>query len=337
LISSLDTPPIDAGNAGVIFQDELPPALVAVLPERKIPAGETTIASSPIISDLHIQQAHIFAAAASNLASLLGEKPPGYVLAAPYLSELIWSGNLLLIPDGSGLYLSQPVNWLYQRDPSGADQPLIDRAAVYNLLRTWLHSQFADPRLEYQPLLTPPGKKTRQAGFFELTETLWEQEQGHWLQLASNPDVDVTWNPRWQGALSPEGEWSALAFWLAMELADPQTRQGDLDLMTYFQGEGREIKSYSRRYALMHERLWPDIMEVEAARQLILALHQWVIAGEDQDEAEAGNARGDPRTGNNRLDLIFSALRHAQAEAGATLSLEDFLSEAGVNLADTEW
>jgi hypothetical protein len=111
-------------NDQAVWQGALPEGLVVFLPAKKIQAGNMTLAASPLVGQQHLQQAGLFAEAAARLASLFNAPVPRYVVVVPYLSELVWSGELLLVPDGSGYYLSKPIEWLFTADVTGQQRPI---------------------------------------------------------------------------------------------------------------------------------------------------------------------------------------------------------------------
>ena len=170
--------------------------------------------------------------------------------------------------------------------------------------------------LEFQPRLLPKGKDPQTADEYIRPDTVlaeeyfraeqWVAEDGSWVQEVENMDLQTAWNPRRQTSLSPAGEWAAVAFWLALELSDPQVRQADLDLIAYFAGEGKELKSGNKRYELMSNLLWPSSMDSEAARQIVWDLHQWAEAVGPQDA----------------LDLAVSVIQETHPE-----TVEQFISE----------
>jgi hypothetical protein len=261
--------PLQAGQ--VAYQEPLPEALLAFLPDRQVSLDGTTLSFSPLVGDQQIQQGRLFAEAAAQLSALTGEPALRQIVIAPYLSRLVWSNDLLLVPDGSGYYLSDPFTWMYRRDTTGRDRPLVARATLAALTRTWLLNRQPPAPLEFQPRLLPDGKEPQTA------------EDGSWIHKVENLDVQTAWNPRRQTALTPAGEWAAVAFWLALELSDPQIRQADLDLIAYFAGEGKELKSGNKRSDLMSRLLWPSTLDTESGRQIVWDLHQWAEAVGSQE------------------------------------------------------
>jgi hypothetical protein len=218
----------------------------------------------------------MMAGEAARLAAVLGEAPPRVVVVAPYLSELVWSGDLLLVPDGSGSYKPGQLTWLLRNDPEGRARPLLERAALYLLGRAWMHSLFAQPPLPFKPRLSPPGND-QVVSMADTSPERWYQESGTWVQLAEGTDMLSTWEGPRGFVLEPPGEQSALAFWLAMELADPKTRQGDLDLLAYFASVGQQLQGFGERYQMIDDRFWPDALYAAEGRELVWDLHQWAV------------------------------------------------------------
>ncbi len=126
-------------EGAVTWEGSLPKGLVAFLPAKQIKFGTTTLAVSPLAGSQHIARAQLLTAAAEKLAARLGEQPPRYVVVAPYLSELVWNGDLLLIPDGSGAYKSAELFWLFMNDANGPKRPLLEQNALYLLARACIH------------------------------------------------------------------------------------------------------------------------------------------------------------------------------------------------------
>lgn len=258
----------------VAYQEPLPEALLAFLPGRQVSLDGTALSFSPLVGNQQIQQGRLFTEAAAQLSALSGEPSLRQVVIAPYLSRLVWSDGVLLVPDGSGFYLSDPLAWwMYRRDAGGRDRSLVARATLAALARAWLLNRQPPVPLEFQPRLLPDGKEP-QTPDIVLAEQ-WAAEDGSWVQEVEHLDLQTAWNPRRQTSLTPAGEWAAVGFWIALELSDPQIRQADLDLIAYFAGEGQQLKSGSKRFELMSKLLWPSIMDSEAGRQIIWDLHRW--------------------------------------------------------------
>ncbi len=267
--------PIQDGAA--VWNGALPQGLVSFLPAKKTPLGTASLSVSPLAGSQHTARAGSFAAAAGQLAGVLGEQPPRNVVVTPYLSDLVWNDGLLLIPDWSGFNHSLELYWLYQQDAGGPKQELVRRTALFLLTRHWLHQRYPPSRMPFQPLLSPRQGPSEVVSLADVSEARWTAEDGHWLQFAESMDLAVDWSGRRKVAPTPAGEQSAMAFWLAMELADEQTRQADLDLLEYFAGVGQELAGWGDRYRMMQKLGWPSIMEARQARELIGNLHEWAV------------------------------------------------------------
>jgi hypothetical protein len=263
-------------DGAVTWKGDLPKGLVAFLPSKQITLGETTLAVSPLAGSQHTARAQLLTAAADKLAARLGEQLPRYVVVAPYLNELVWNGDLLLIPDGSGAYWSDALGWLFLNDANGPKRPLLEQNALYVLGRAWMHNQFR-ASLPFRPVLSPPGEDTQVVSITQTTEEHWYRGNGHWMQFAEALDETNYWTPVANYQLNPAGEQSVLAFWLAMELADEKTRQSDLDLLAYFTSVGQQLQGHTERYKMINNLLWPIILDATRGRELVWDLHQWAV------------------------------------------------------------
>jgi hypothetical protein len=261
-------------EGAVTWRGDLPTGLVAFLPSKQIALGDSTLAVSPLASSQHTARARLLTAVADKLATRLGEQPPGYVVVAPYLSELVWNGDLLLIPDGSGFYKSSELWWLFLNDANGPKRSLLEQSALYVLARAWIHNRFTQPPLPFQPRLSPPGDE-QVVSMADTSQERWYQESGQWVQFPDVIDMTTTWEPNKDFRLNPPGEQSAFAFWLAMELADEKTRQADLELLAYFASVGQQLQGYGERYGMISDSLWPDMLYATKARELVWDLHEW--------------------------------------------------------------
>ncbi len=261
-------------DGAVTWEGPLPQGLLAFLPEKRSSVGGSTVAVAPLAGSQHTARASLIAEAAGKIAARLGEQPPRYVVVAPYLSELVWSGDLLLIPDGSGSYLSNQLVWLYRNDVDGPERARLERTAAYLAARAWMRSRYALQRLPFQPRLWPPGdgQVISTAG---IRKEAWYEAGGHWVQFPEVLDTHTTWTPRKNSSLTVPGEQSTLAFWLALELADEKTRQDDLDLLAYFESVNQRLQGYGERYARMYNLYWPEVLKAAQARVLVQDLHAW--------------------------------------------------------------
>jgi hypothetical protein len=261
-------------EGAVTWEGSLPKGLVAFLPARQIKLDTTTLAVSPLAGSQHTARARLFEAQAGKLTTVVGEQPPGYIVVAPYLNELVWSGDLLLIPDGSGAYKSTDLGWLFINDADGPKRPLLEQNALFLLARAWMHNHFK-PSLPFQAVLSPPGEGTQVISTTQTTEESWYQDNGHWMQFAEALDTTNFWTPKTNYQLNLAGEQSVLAFWLAMELADEETRQADLELLAYFASVGQQLQGHTERYNMINYLLLPDILYATKGRELVWDLHEW--------------------------------------------------------------
>jgi hypothetical protein len=260
----------------VAWDGELPKGLLAFLPAKQIALGSSTLAVSPLAGSQHETRARLFEAGAVRLSTVLGERPPRYIVVAPYLSELVWSGDLLLIPDGSGAYQSIQLFWVFNHALSRSQWPLLERNVLFQLARAWIQDHF-DPSLPFQPLLSPPGEDRQVISIAETSEESWYQGNGHWMQFAEALDTSNNWTPVTNYQLTLAGEQSVLAFWLAMELVDEDMRQADLELLAYFAGVDQQLQGHPERYKMISDRLWSDILYATQARELVWDLHAWAL------------------------------------------------------------
>jgi hypothetical protein len=95
------------------------------------------------------------------------------------------------------------------------------------------------------------------------------------MQFAEALDETNYWTPVTNYQLNPAGEQSVLAFWLAMELSDEETRQADLNLLAYFASVGQQLQGHSERYSMITNLLWPGILDATKGRELVWNLHEW--------------------------------------------------------------
>ena len=274
-------------NGAVSWEGPLPKALLVFLPGRRIETGAATLAASPSLAPRRLEQARLFALAAERLAAVFQTPPPRYVVVTPYLYDLLWSGDLLLVPDGSGYYMAQPVWWLYQQDMSGPQQPFIARATLATLARAYLLDRLTPPGLEIRPLLSPAGQNTHLAEGGSFSAQDWAADNGHWVQVPEIFDTITTWDPHRLITLNAQGEWSAVAFWLAMELSEEPARQADLEALNFIEEGTQEITDdiewvaqrydlvIKERYDLMNKLILPELVDSSRGRAIIFSLHQW--------------------------------------------------------------
>ena len=263
--------PITDGVA--LWTGYIPEALMVFLPGERIKMNEMTLALSPLLGNQHKQQAILFANAARAAATLFEIPPPRYAIVLPYLSRLIWSGDLLLIPDGGGDYMSLELMWLYANDVTGQKREEISRAALTSVARVYILDRLAPPVMEYAALLQPPGQDLELVLAQTLPADRWTAGSGRWVQAPEYMDSWVYWTPRWSLKLRPEGEWTSIALWIAIELADETTRQKDLDVIRSLDGQTVSGEGRSDRFEMVRQRIMPELVHTEKSQDIILKLH----------------------------------------------------------------
>jgi hypothetical protein len=255
----------------VAWEGALPPALAVFPPSRTEAVAGAALYLGNMGGGLMAKQIESCARAASKLWQAFGEPPPQHIVALPYLSEVVWSGDLLLVPDGSSFYHSPSVARVYQSYALAAPRPLVERAAMAALARAWLHTRFSSPRQSFFPALALSPWRTSPGG---ITEARWAEGGGRWVQSTDQVDVRYFWDPYRSEQLTPAGEFSAVGFWLALELADAEVRQADLALLADMQPDERG-RIPTEQSLQSWERLWPYVLDAQQARRLVLRLHVW--------------------------------------------------------------
>ena len=263
--------PLKGGAA--VWQGTLPEGLLVFLPGKQLQAGYSTLVMSRLVGTQHQAQARRYANAAQLVAEQFDIPAPRNVIVLPYLNKLVWSGDLLLIPDRSGQYINLSLIWLYYHDATNPrKQPFLERAAVHNRARLYLLDQAPPAPLAIKALLAPEGQDPELVNPDSLSAQDWLNGSGRWVQAPEAFDYDTLWNPRRWILPTEQGEWSAVAFWLALELADEQTRQGDLEGLAFF-NESHPNDDRPLRNDLLVERIWPGLLDSSRARDIVLRLH----------------------------------------------------------------
>jgi hypothetical protein len=209
---------------------------------------------------------------------VLGEPQLRHVIALPYLDQFYASGDLLLIPEGSGHYLSEDMYSLYGNE---GDQALVERATLYQVARAWLLARFPADSNHFKQV-SPRGDETSfYLGTPVFTPENWEEEKGRWVQLPEIPDMTESYSPRRQVSLAPSGEHAVVAFWMAMELSGPDVLQGDLELIQTLHNDTKP--GHGLRYQKMWQQMMPNLFETPQARRLLWGLHQWTESVGSED------------------------------------------------------
>jgi hypothetical protein len=306
--------PLENGTA--LWQGTLPEGLLVFLPGKQEDTGSITLAMSGLTGRQHLEQARLYANAAGTLARLFDTPLPRYVVVLPYLNKVIWSGDLVLVPDGSGAYIERSLFWLYQQDVTAPhQQQVLARSALFTLARAYLLDGTAPAPRRIKALVAAADQGSEPVNVAALDQEKWAEGHGRWVQEPETFDFETHWNPRRLLVLNQQGEWSALAFWLAMELSDEETRQADLAGLAFFD-ETHPNEDRSERYDLMWERIWPELLDTKESRELVFRLH--------------GMAE---RLGTQEmLSLLAAALRETRPETVDQLLVEmDERSENQIN------
>jgi hypothetical protein len=267
--------PLEDGAA--VWIGSLPKALLSFLPPDQTVEGYQTVAYPRLAGQQQRLQTDEFAAASRLVAAIFKLPNPSYVVLSPYLNEVVWSDDLLLVPDGSGYYLSRSLHWLYQQDLQGPVQMYADRTALYTLIRAHLLEQLPPPKLDIMPLAVNEGWTRSESVFVNtISEAEWTARRGRWMQSPEYFDIITYWKPRREVKLSSQGEWSAVAFWLAMENSSETIRQVDLDQLAEIEGKRAVGTSLTReQYNKFSALAWPWILEVHRTREIVQDLHSW--------------------------------------------------------------
>jgi hypothetical protein len=267
---ALTSPPLQNGT--ITWNDALPPALLVLPPNHTQIVSGSTLYGGPLGGQQLVNTLQRLPPALQTLTRVLGNQaPPRQLIALPYLNDLVWSGDQLLVPDGSGFTST----WSYDLDPEATAETK-QRALVAQVAEAWIASHMAATR----PMLwigqtgtfdpnTPRGRWIEQpeyasSGMVSLSNTYVDSETGE----RGIPDAFV----------EPQQQIEALAAWLAIELAEPAVHTADLDAINTFRAQASEPQpaqatNTSMTYIdpLFH-RLLPLSSEDHA---VILALHDW--------------------------------------------------------------
>ena len=87
--------PIEEGAA--VWQGILPEGFLAFLPAKQAYAGGITLAMSRLVGQQHLEQARLFANSVQILAQTFNIPVPRYIVVVPYLNNLIWNGDFVLV------------------------------------------------------------------------------------------------------------------------------------------------------------------------------------------------------------------------------------------------
>jgi hypothetical protein len=269
----LSTVPLESGEG--FWEGEMPPVFLVFHPPGYEPLGEGKIYHGTLSGSQQVEKSRLFAAAMRDLSPILGIKPAKNVVALPYLGNIIWTEDMLLMPDGSGFYTPEAFETALDGVISPQNQPLFTRVFYYALVRTWLFNLIPpEPEPYGHPTIEYKGREIKGQSL-DLPEQLWREERGRWFQPPEVLDLKYVWNPRRSTYIKPSGEFASLAFWIAMELSDPEVMKEDLDLLAYFDTQESEEAGRSETYSKQASQLWTYPMESKAARDVVMSFHDY--------------------------------------------------------------
>ncbi|MEJ2710211.1 MAG: ABC transporter permease [Anaerolineales bacterium] len=267
--NALATVPVQDGQA--VWTGTLPAALLVFVPSRQQIVEQSTLYAPRMVDSIVLEHAQIFAVAAKRLFPVLGEPIPTQVVLLPYIGDVIWGGDMLVLPDGSGFFRSKGVENFFQ--PTELAEGLLERAALTELVRTWLRERISPDPDPFQRVL-PSGEWDASFG-----AQMWENRGGRWVPPVESLDLEFIWDPRRVEILKPSGELSAVGYWIASQLAGEPVYQHDLDVITKVAGGADK----QFRFQSMYERAMPYVLESTAANRLVLRLDEWAgVIGREQ-------------------------------------------------------
>jgi hypothetical protein len=312
--------PAPLRDGEVALEAPLPEALLVYHDAAPAAAGNMRIIATPWLNAPARQQVYLFVSAVQQASEMLGETPPGTLVVLPYLDRIIWAGDLLLLPDDSGKYISYHLSWMqglyWEQDRlPGVENPAgLERTTLAALLRQWMLDCGPAPELEYHPLMMGSDEWWNPVTLGAVTRENWDEQGGRWAQHPEAQVFSTWWAPRRNTALEPVGKLSALAFWLATETSYPDLFLDDLALAEKLDAPGAKIGG-NETYRLASARSWPDVMYSDAGRAEVQALHEWAL--------EVGQPRAN--------ELVIAALLQNQPLAAEEL-WQILATESGVAL-----
>ncbi|MES0360490.1 MAG: hypothetical protein ABUK20_06205 [Anaerolineales bacterium] len=271
--NALSSVPMESGEAS--WEGEMPAVFLVFHPPGNEALGEGKIFFGSLSGSQQVEKSRLFAAAMSDLSPILGIKPAKNVVALPYLGNIIWTEDLLLVPDGSGFYTPKAFESALDSVISPQNHPLNTRVFYYALVRTWLFNLIPpEPEPYGHPTIEYEGKEIKDQSL-DFPQHVWQEERGRWFQPPEVLDLKYVWNPRRSTYIKPSGEFASLAFWIAMELSDPDVMREDLDLMAYLDTPESEEAGRGARYTRQATQLWPYSLESKAARDVVKSFHAY--------------------------------------------------------------
>ena len=190
-----------------VWEGELPPALLVMPPQGEHEVAEGTVHVGSLAGDQMIERLGLFAELIPSLSEAIGDaQPPTHIVALPYLSDFVWSGDLLLVPEGIG-YISSV--WIGPAYRVGVTRAIEKRAILTALARAWLSGHSPVP----SRLIWAEARWRR-----------WLGHPGRWIE-------PLDFGREHTYALTRVGQADAVALWISVELADPDVRQTILALL----------------------------------------------------------------------------------------------------------
>jgi hypothetical protein len=231
------------------------------------------------------------------VAAALGTEPvPTRIVALPYLHDLVWSGDLLLVPEGTG-FVRDDLRGLLMSPRSGAVEAEFEaRAIVTALTRTWLADHTALPAgwIRVHPdvkgtvaLSGIPGEVgiVRLASAADDPDGRWIRSRGPTVDLLPTPLSSAGEQRSLEGSgqdlrtmvktrLNSYDQFDLLALWLSVELSDPAVREADLAVLL----APPDPSSSSDKFEPFFQHALPVDFPVGQALKasLLEALHTWL-------------------------------------------------------------
>ncbi len=269
----LSSVPMESGEAS--WEGEMPAVFLVFHPPRQEAVGEGKNYFGRLSGSQQVEKSRHFAEAMRDLSPILGIKPAENVVSLPYLGKIIWTEDLLLVPDGSGFYTPKAFETALDVVISPQNHPLLTRVFYYALVRTWLFNLIPpEPEPYGHPTIEYEGREIKDQSL-DLPQNIWQEKGGRWFQPPEVLDVKYVWNRHRTTYLKPSGEFASLAFCIAMELSDPKLLREDLDLMDYLDTPESEEAGGTARYTRQANLLWPYSMEFNPARDVVTSFHNY--------------------------------------------------------------
>jgi hypothetical protein len=253
----------------------MPPVFLAFHPPEEEAVGEGKIYYGSLSGSRQVEKNRLYATAMKDLSPILGINPAKNVVALPYLGDIIWTEEMLLVPDGSGFYTPKAIETVLNSVISPQNQPLISRVFYYALVRTWLFNLIPPKPEPYGRTKHEYESKVISGQSLDDTQNNWQEELGRWIQTPEVLDINYVWNPRRSTFIKPSGEFASVAFWMAMELSDPEVLREDLELMAYLDTPESDEVGRSANYTRRANQLWPYSLELKAARDVVMSFHTY--------------------------------------------------------------